>query len=1037
MCIHELFEIQARMTPDATALACGEKMVSYGELDRRSNRLAHTLQSLGIGPEVIVALVVERSIEMVVAMLGILKAGGAYLCIDPEYPAERQAFMLEDSRAKLVFAQRHLVACLSQVRPHTIILDDPELVAAGDDGPVVSPVTVENLAYLTYTSGSTGNPKGTEVPHRSIPGYMFDVHYVELNSRDIFLQYNSLSWDALTLELWTPLLHGGRSVLFPGRVPALHEMANAIHNHGVTIMFFTGSLFNIVVDSIPEILTGLKHLWVGGEVVSIAHVKRAQAFSSAPRIVNVYGPSECTVFTTAYIIPDQISEDLRSIPIGKIIGDRKVYLLDESSRPVLRGTPGELCVGGPAVARGYLNRPELTAAAFTPDPFSKSPGARIYRSGDLARSLSDGNIEFVGRHDRQIKVRGFRIEPAEIEWILRKHEAISDVAIVIKEEMGNKQIIAYVAPQLSWLRPIQNSVKDYSSQQVSEWQSIFEDIYLPHDRNSNPLFNFTGWNSSYTGKPIPEQEMREWLSGTVERILSLKPKNLLDLGCGMGLLLFQIAPYCGQYYACDFSPQALNYVRQQLNRLRSIGEDFNSVILNQHTAQDFTGIHAGTFDVVVLNSVVQYFPDGDYLKSVVKNALAALSPGGHIFIGDVRSLPLLETLHVSIELNDARASEPCTHLWDSAKKRVLEERELVVDPLFFLALSRGFPQISGIEILLKRGHEPNELNRYRYDVILHTSPIRHEEIVFKQWKGSQSWGDLRDLLAGQTAPDAAAFQAIPNARLIKELKAVEYLKLSEQRNAAELRKKLQESDASGIDPEEFWALGKEYGYDVEIGWDGPALQGSYRVVLKRTKGTPSRPILCSPIRELPPSDIGYANRPITTQFIRKLPGELRGYLKSKLPEYMVPAAFVILQELPRTISGKLDYKRLPELDEKLLDINKEHSKPKTAIEETILGFWKDILDLDKIGTEENFFELGGHSLMATQVISRIRETYKIDLPLRSLFEAGTVARLSQEVEQIVKTGEYRPRQGISITDRAALKSRAIKQLMAEQEKVKE
>jgi amino acid adenylation domain-containing protein len=1041
LCIHQLFEIQARKNPAATALIFGNMRMSYGELDILANRLAHQLKALGVGPETLVALCVERSLEMVVALLGILKAGGAYLCIDPEYPIERQAFMLEDSRAVLLLAQSHLVKGLPVERPRTILLDDQRLFQGREDGSPLSATTPESLAYMTYTSGSTGIPKGTEILHRSIPGYLFNVDYAELNNEQTFLQYNSLSWDALTLELWTPLLHGARCVLFQGRVPTLSEMASAIQEHGVTIMFFTGSMFNAVIDSMPEAIAGVKQLWVGGEIVSVPHVRRAQELSPATKIVNVYGPSECTVFSTAYPIREKISEESQSIPIGKPIGDRKIYLLDASSRPVPKGTPGELCVGGPAVARGYLNCPELTAAMFTPNPFSKEPGARLYRSGDLARYLSDGNIDFIGRIDRQVKLRGHRIELAEIEWILRQHEAVSDAVTIVREDtQGDKRVVAYVVARADGERSAAYSREEYSTQQVSEWQSVFEDIYLPEAQKINPLMNFIGWNSSYTGEPIPEEEMREWLSGTVERILSLKPERALEIGCGTGLLLFQVAPHCSQYSAKDFSDQALDYVRGQLDRLRASGSAINSVALEQGTADDFKGIKDGSFDTVILNSIAQYFPSADYLRDVVKGAVSAVAPGGHIFIGDVRSLPLLDALHTSIELSHAVAGDSCRKLWDRVKRRAMEERELAVDPRFFLALSQEIPEIAGVEILLKRGRNHNELNRFRYDLIIHTGKQDQTETDYEEWQGEQSLDRLRNLLETGNGPDTLAFRGVSNARLLGELKAVEYLSRSvELKTVAELRKRLQGADEFGMNPEDFWSLGEQYGYDVEVGWDGSESKGSCRVRLRRRSGATSSCRLAIFADEVksPASYSKYTNQPVTTKVLRQISRELRGYLKSKLPDYMIPSAFVMLNELPLTSSGKLDHKRLPEPDRNLLELERRYVEPRTPIEETLLKLWSDVLGLERIGVEDNFFELGGHSLMATQVISRIRETFGIELPLRALFDAGTVAALGKHIEHAKSNGRQKQRPSISITDRAALRSRAVNQLKNELESASE
>jgi amino acid adenylation domain-containing protein len=1036
-CIHELFELQARRAPDATALIYKDRRISYGELDQRANGFAHRLRGLGVGPEVLVAFCVERSIEMVIGLLGVLKAGGAYLCIDPEYPAERQQFMLEDSRSHLLLAQSHLLAALPPTDLHTILLDDPQALGGLAPTPPVTGVTPENLFQVTYTSGSTGVPKGAEIPHRSVPGFIFNVDYGVFDSSQTFLQQSSLSWDVFTFELWTPLLTGGRCVLFPVRTPTFAELAYSIREHEVTTVFLTTSLFNAIIDLMPEALHGVQQLFYGGEPASVAHVKRAQELLPSTRLVNGYGPSECIVYSTTYPLTGPVDPEAQSIPIGKPIGDRRVYVLNAQSRPVPRGIPGELCVGGPAVGRGYRNRPAMTAAAYAPDPFNKEPGSRLYRSGDSVRQLADGNIDFIGRMDRQVKVRGYRIELTEIETVIRQSESVSHAAVVVREDTaGDKRIVAYVVPRASWEGAEPEAKQEYTDQQVTEWQSVFEDLYLPGSERPDPLLNFTGWNSSYTGDPIPEPEMREWLSGTVERILSLRPERALELGCGTGLLLFQVAPHCTQYHATDFSPKAIDYIAAQLEWLRATGKALDGVTLAQGSADDFRGVAGQGFDTVVLNSIIQYFPSADYLRDVVRGAVDALAPGGHVFIGDVRSLPLLEPLYASIELSLASASEPCGQLWDRVKERLIHERELVIDPRFFLALRDEIPRITAVEVLLKRGRNHNELNRYRYDVVIHTGERDGAGFDFEAWEGEMSFERLRALLESGDAPDVLAFRDIPNARLREHLATVRHLSEgSGPRTVTELRRRLRGAEDEGVHPEAFRELGDRHLYDVEVGWGGAGADGSFRVVLRRRRGAAdggARPTLFAEEPEsLRPSG-EYTNRPVTTKILRKVSHELRNYLKGKLPEFMVPSAFVMLNELPRLPNGKLDMKRLPEPDRNLLDIESRFVEPSTPVEEALVLIWSEVLGLEKMGVEDNFFDLGGHSLLATQVISRIRERFKIDLPLRALFQAGTVTALAEQVEAAVESGQQAQGPSILITDRAALRARAMTRLKGEQ-----
>ncbi|MFB2837782.1 non-ribosomal peptide synthetase [Floridanema evergladense] len=466
-CVHKLFEEQVEKSPDAIALVYEEQQLTYRELNKRANQLAHYLQTLGVKPEVKVGICVERSLLMVIGILSILKAGGAYIPLDPAFPSERLQFMMEDAQITILLTQNHLQDRLPINDKTVIKLDsDWEIIAQQTQDNLLTEVNPENLAYIIYTSGTTGNPKGSEVPHRSFIGFMFGVNYIQLDAKQIWLQHSSISWDALTLELWTPLLYGGRCVLYPGKIPTPEDLSKIIREQNVNTLFLTTALFNYIIDTIPKALLGIKQLLFGGESVSVPHVFRALELLPETQIIHAYGPSECTVFTCCYPIPKQLPENVNSIPIGKPIGDRKVYLLDEYLHRVPIGVPGQLYVSGASVARGYLNQPELTRKNFIANPFLE--GDRLYKTGDLVCRLPDGNLEFLGRIDTQVKIRGFRIEIEEIEGILNQHNNIKQVVVIAREdEPGNKYLSAYIvaknnAPTVSSLRNfLKTKLPDY------------------------------------------------------------------------------------------------------------------------------------------------------------------------------------------------------------------------------------------------------------------------------------------------------------------------------------------------------------------------------------------------------------------------------------------------------------------------------------------------------------------------------------------------------------------------------------------------
>jgi amino acid adenylation domain-containing protein len=1005
-CVHEAFAAQAAATPGAVALVHEDRVLTYAALDRLANRLAHRLARRGVGPDVRVGVCAERSPEMVVALLAILKAGGAYVPLDPAYPAGRLAYMLADAAVPVLVTQRRLLERLPAHAAEVVLLDSltAEGEAAGDDDadalPPAVAVTPGHLAYVIYTSGSTGRPKGTEVPHRAIPGFFRGVSYVRFDADQVFLQYASPSWDVLTLELWPALLTGGTCVLYPGRTPEPALLGEQVRAHGVTTLWLTSAYFNLVVDTCPEILAGVRQVMVGGEAVSVPHVRRALRLHPGLRLVNGYGPSECTVFAACFPVPADF--DAPSVPIGRPVGDRRVYLLDRDFEPAPVGVPGELCIGGPAVARGYRGRPALTAERFVPDPFAGEPGARMYRSGDRVRWRSDGELEFLGRMDQQVKVRGFRIEPGEVEAVLAEHPGVRDAAVVVREgasgEPGDRRLVAYVVPG-GWEGGA--PPEEVRSEYVREWESLFGDTYsggaAGEAADRSPAFNVAGWNSSYTGEPIPAGEMREWVEDTVDSLRALRPRRVLEIGCGTGLLLFRLAPECDEYWGADLSPAAIGYLRGQL---ANPGRELPGVRLLERAADDFGGIPAGHFDLVVINSVVQYFPGADYLLRVLEGAAAALAPGGTLWVGDVRSLPLLEAFHASVELARAGGETPVSVLRDRVRRRVARDKELLVDPEFFRALPRRLPRVTGVEMRLKHGRSGNEMMRFRYDALLRVeSGAPPAAPARRRWDELGSVEAVRRVLE-EEAPAALAVARVPNPRVAGALAALEALAGdAAPERVEELRALAAEREARAPDPEAFRELAEARGYRARARGSAGGGPGEYDVLLVRD-GAAAALLEAVPAAPLPWS--AYVSDPLASRRGRWLGPELRAWLRERLPEYMVPGALVMMDALPLTPNGKVDRRALPAPEDAVPD--EAYRAPRTDVEEILAGIWAEVLGVERVGVDAGFFELGGHSLLATQVASRARQALGLEVPLRMLFEAPMLAELAGRIEELRSAG---------------------------------
>ncbi|MBD2525708.1 non-ribosomal peptide synthetase [Nostoc sp. FACHB-133] len=447
-CIHQLFEEQVERSPDAIAVVFEDKQLTYRELNQQANKIAHHLRTMGVGPEVLVGICVERSLEMVMGLLGILKAGGAYVSFDPAYPSERLAYMLKDASVPVLLTQVHLVEKLPQDSARIVCLDfDWSEIADQVKSNPTSDVTPDNLAYIIYTSGSTGKPKGVTVPHRAVNRLVLNTNYINLQSTEVVAFASNFSFDAVTFEIWGALLHGAKLIgVSKDVVLSPNDFAEFIQKQEISVLFLTTALFNQMASVVPSAFRSVQHLLFGGEAVDTRWVKEVLKNGPPQRLLHVYGPTESTTFTTWYLIQDVPAGDT-SIPIGRPISNTRCFLLDAQKQPVAVGVPGELYIGGDGLARGYLNRPDLTDEKFISNPFSNEPGSRLYKTGDKARYLRDGNIEFLGRIDNQVKIRGFRIELGEIEAVIACHPAVQQSLIVAREDVpGHKYLVAYIVP---------------------------------------------------------------------------------------------------------------------------------------------------------------------------------------------------------------------------------------------------------------------------------------------------------------------------------------------------------------------------------------------------------------------------------------------------------------------------------------------------------------------------------------------------------------------------------------------------------------
>ncbi len=995
--LHLLFEEQVRKSPEAPACIFEGKVLSYVELNRRANRVADYLIR-GYAAQSIIGIMAQRSLEMVIGLLGILKSGAAYLPLDPEYPTERLRFMLEDSRVSVVLVQRNIAGLIEGFQ---LALPALEEISLNRELSEVNPkceITADDLAYAIYTSGSTGKPKAGMNSHRGICNrllWMQDAY--RLDSSDRVLQKTPFSFDVSVWEFFWPLLAGAAIVVArPGGHKDPEYLVRTIRDEQITTMHFVPSMLQPFLET-PDLATctSLRRVICSGEALPPESAKRfAMLFPGVP-LYNLYGPTEAAVDVTSWDCRQEI--DRATVPIGRPIANIQIYVLDRLQKPVPIGVPGELYIGGVGVGRGYLNRPALTASKFVPDNFSKAGGARLYRTGDLVRWLPGGILEFLDRVDNQVKIRGYRIELGEIEVRLREYAAVKDAVVLAREDRtGTKQLVAYIiaGPQAETLG------RELNADHVQQWRSVFDDTYQQHplDDQIHPEHNFAGWNSSYTGSQIDVGEMQEWLDGTVTRILALKPARVLELGCGTGLLLLAIAPHCKQYVGTDISQRGLQYIR---NIIKDKPE-YAGVELKRQPAADVVAGSPKSFDLVILNSVIQYFPDEEYLMRVLTTAESMVRDGGHIFLGDVRHGSLLEPFHLSVELPRLDGSSSVEALRLRVLAKMQQEQELVVDPAFFYVLPAKMAAISGAEVWLRQGKNSNEMTRFRYDAILEVrgNQPTSTPIAWEDWtQMGLQWDQWREYLCA-AQPQAVTITHIPNRRVAREAHWSQMLAELSRRNAKV--EELQNIDASlpaaGIDPEAFWDLG-ELGYEVKVGLRRGDMPYQFSVVMEHRAQGDRGPCAMRFDDEKAVVEPGLecTNRPVKEKMLQALVFKLRCYLRDKLPEFMVPSQFVFLESMPLNANGKMDRDALPmpAYDRFLASA---FVPAKTPLEELLAGTWKEILGIEQIGMADNFFDLGGDSIRALRVVALIQKA-GLNLTAQKLFKHQTIGELAEIIQQ--------------------------------------
>ncbi|MBW4611022.1 MAG: amino acid adenylation domain-containing protein [Hassallia sp. WJT32-NPBG1] len=942
-CIHELFAAQVERTPDAIAVVLENQQLTYRELNSRANQLAHDLQSLGVGADVLVGICMERSLEMVVGVLGILKAGGAYVPLDPSYPQARLAFMLEDSQATILLTQKKLLANLPQHTTKVICLDAgwESIAPENTDNPTAT-ITPANLAYVIYTSGSTGQPKGVMIPHRGIVNrLLWGLEHYQLTPADRILQKTSFSFDVAVWEMFAALLSGARLVMArPGGHQEPNYLVRVMAQEQITLVDFVPAMLQLILEEPGlETCTALRYVTCGGEALPIEVRDRFFARLDGVELHNCYGPTEVSIDATTW----KVEPHSPVIAIGRAIANQQVYILDEYLQPVPLGVPGELYVGGAGLARGYLNNPDLTAEKFIPNPFSEELGTRLYKTGDLARYLPDGNIEFLGRRDEQVKIRGFRLELGEIETALRHHPAVEEAVVLMRDDetatdASLKRLVAYL-------------VAKERNQQIEFWPSIGE-YPLYDELLYHAMTNDEGRNQCY------QRAINELV----------RDKVVVEIGTGQDVILARFCIEAGakKVYAIEAGQESYHRAVKLVERL---GLTDKIILIHGYS----TEVELPEKADVCVSEIIGTIGGSKGVAAILNDAQRFLKHDG-------RMLPhRCITKIAAVSLPDELRENPGFN--QIAGRYVQQIFEYVGYPFDLRLCIKNFPQsnfISDSAIFEDLTFSDRTNTEYSQQIAL---------TITKQAKldGFILWLNL------YTTPDV----------VINNL---------EQQNSNWL-------------PVYFPVF--HPGIDV---YPGDTITATCISCLSDNKINPDYRIQGQLLRQNGESInftydfLHHQQSEFRSSFYELLCPEgeinlykahqqliaknLRDYLSRHLPEYMIPNTFISIPKLPRTLSGKLDYRALPTPDAISFEQSESFVPPRTALEEILASIWCGILQVECVGMHDNFFELGGHSLLAIQVISRLRDVFQIELPLQSLFEATTVAKLSQLlIAQETKPGQ--------------------------------
>ena len=997
--IHQLFEEQVKKTPNITAVVFKNIKLTYSELNERVNQLANTIRreyseqwNEIVKGDTLIGIYIDRSLELIIGMLGILKAGAAYVPFDKADPEERLKFKINDCGCRMVLtSSESMKDILFLAESDTIPLSIDSYWDEISKAPKANPKHINkstDLAYIIYTSGSTGKPKGVMIEHRNVINLIHaKKKLIGIDPKTRALQFASPAFDASVEEIFPALTLGGTLYIVDDLTRKSSEsLSEYIRDNRISKATIPPAYLALMPE---EDLPDFRTLVVAGDVCD---PRLMDKWSKNRKMINGYGPTENTVCSTLhrFYIGDSNTN------IGRPINNTKIYILDNSQHPVPVGVEGEMYIGGESLARGYFNRPELTAERFIENPFAAdeekaaAKNLRLYKTGDLVKWLQEGEIVFIGRNDFQVKIRGFRIELGEVENKLTAFPDIEQCIITVFEEEGDKDLCAYYVMKES--KEDTDSSADIEF--VSNWENICNSSYKREDTDEINTFDIEGWNCSFSGKPIPSNQMREWVDTTVERISSYMPERIFEIGCGSGLLMYPLVSSCVSYTGIDFSSEVVERLKSAVINSGITNVDFVTARADQIDLLET--VNNGETDTVIINSVIQYFPNVEYLESVIKNSLDIVKTG-RIIIGDIKDYRLIEEFHLTLT-EHSMEKMGITPNDDALKRKHLysieHEKEFLVSPEYFIELSRKTPEISAIEILPRRGRSLHEMNCYRYDVILH----KNNNSV-KTSKIKLNWIESKDITEQfKENLEVIAVSDYPNIRITDICKSLNLLNENKNSQSAEIPDK---ATVKYLGIEDLFELAKSNNYNLYIALSES--KTAYDLVFYKNSISIDT-LIFSLSERFVNSFINtknpICNVPAITQKRKHLSQtELHNYLSGYLPDYMIPSYFIKLDKMPLNTSGKIDRNALPNPKSSNI-FSGNYVAPRNETEKLLADIWCNILKLDKVSINDSFFHIGGNSLKVIQLALKITSKTGKKFFARDIFVNDTVLKQSLHFDNI-------------------------------------